>query len=132
LPAEPKIFHGRDTELSHILNLFADKTPRIAILGPGGIGKTSLAKAILHHSQLLKKFGQMRFFVVCEAIFTKNELTSLIGAHLGLKPAKDMGKSIIQFFSRNTTCLLILDNLETLWDSKESRVDVDEFLSLLS
>ncbi|KAJ7881454.1 hypothetical protein B0H13DRAFT_2278531 [Mycena leptocephala] len=40
-PSEPKIFHGRDLELSKIVQLFAKETPRIAILGAGGIGKTN-------------------------------------------------------------------------------------------
>jgi hypothetical protein len=42
LPSEPKIFHGRDSELSDILHLFSQGTPRIAILGAGGMGKTNL------------------------------------------------------------------------------------------
>ncbi|KAJ7174995.1 hypothetical protein C8R43DRAFT_943269 [Mycena crocata] len=35
LPSEPKIFYGRENELSHILELFVDRAPRVAILGPG-------------------------------------------------------------------------------------------------
>jgi Cdc6-like AAA superfamily ATPase len=52
LPAEPKIFHGRNSELSDILHLFSQGTPRIAILGAGGMGKTSLARAVIQ--RLLK------------------------------------------------------------------------------
>ncbi|KAJ6564575.1 hypothetical protein B0H19DRAFT_1068111 [Mycena capillaripes] len=33
LPAEPKIFHGRESELVEILALFCQEAPRIAILG---------------------------------------------------------------------------------------------------
>ncbi|KAJ7106851.1 hypothetical protein C8R43DRAFT_963249 [Mycena crocata] len=132
LPSEPKIFHGRRAELSHILDLFVDKTPRLAILGLGGIGKTSLARAVLHHPQIMEKFEQRRFFVAGDSASTKDELAALIGAHLGLKPGKDVAKSIIQFFLRNPACLLILDNLETLWDPKETRGDVEEFLSLIT
>jgi hypothetical protein len=43
LPSEPKIFHGRESELADILHLFGTGIPKIAILGAGGIGKTSLA-----------------------------------------------------------------------------------------
>jgi F0F1-type ATP synthase beta subunit len=43
LPSEPKIFHGQDSELSDILQPFSQGTPKIAILGAGGMGKTSLA-----------------------------------------------------------------------------------------
>jgi Cdc6-like AAA superfamily ATPase len=49
LPSEPEIFHGRDSELSHILELFSQGPPKIAILGAGGMGKTSLARAVIHN-----------------------------------------------------------------------------------
>ncbi|KAJ7100298.1 P-loop containing nucleoside triphosphate hydrolase protein, partial [Mycena crocata] len=131
LPSEPKIFHGRESELGDILNLLEKKTSRIAILGPGGMGKTSLAKAVLHHHQIREKFDQHRYFVACESATTKAELVVLIGAHLGLKPGKNITRPIIQFLSSNPRCLLILDNLETVWDPIKSQRDVEEFLSLL-
>ncbi|KAJ7907773.1 hypothetical protein B0H13DRAFT_1879228 [Mycena leptocephala] len=38
--SSPKIFHGRNSELSDILHLFSKGPPRIAVLGAGGMGKT--------------------------------------------------------------------------------------------
>ncbi|KAJ6582208.1 hypothetical protein B0H19DRAFT_1061649 [Mycena capillaripes] len=63
---------------------------------------------------------------------TKVELAALIGAHLGLKLGKDLTRPVIQHFSSGPPCLLILDNLETLWEPTESRGDIEEFLSLLT
>lgn len=79
LPSEPQIFHGRESELSDILKAFASETPRIAILGAGGMGKTSLARAVLHHSQITARYGQHRFFVACDSASTKVELMALVG-----------------------------------------------------
>jgi predicted ATPase len=132
LPSGPKIFHGRESELAHILRLVSQLTPRIAILGAGGMGKTSLAKAIIHHTDIIAKYKEHRFFVVCDSATTKIELAALIGAHLGLKPAQDLTHSVVQYFSTNSPSLLILDNLETLWEPAESRGEIEEFLSLLT
>ncbi|KAJ7909828.1 hypothetical protein B0H13DRAFT_2490039 [Mycena leptocephala] len=132
LPSQPKIFHGRDSELSNILQHFSQGTPRIAILGAGGMGKTSLAKAVIHHTEITERYNQHRFFVACDPAVTQVELAALIGAHVGLKPGKDLTHLVIQYFSSSSDCLLILDNLETLWEPVESRGKIEEFLSLLT
>ncbi|KAJ7888451.1 hypothetical protein B0H13DRAFT_2277398 [Mycena leptocephala] len=132
LPSEPKIFHGRDSELSDILQLFSQGTPKIAILGAGGMGKTSLARAVIHHTEITERYNQHRFFVACDPAATQVELAALIGAHVGLKPGKDLTHLVIQYFSSSSDSLLILDNLETLWEPVESRGKIEEFLSLLT
>ncbi|KAJ7862155.1 hypothetical protein B0H14DRAFT_2224862, partial [Mycena olivaceomarginata] len=131
LPSEPKIFHGRETEISEILNLFMQEAPKIAILGAGGMGKTSLARIALHYPKITRRYEQHRFFVTCDTASTKVELAALIGAHLGLRPGKDLTRPVLNYFSRNPASLLILDNLETVWEPRETRGDVEEFLSLL-
>ncbi|KAJ7821802.1 P-loop containing nucleoside triphosphate hydrolase protein, partial [Mycena leptocephala] len=132
LPSEPKIFHGRESELSDILHLFSQGSPRVAILGGGGMGKTSLARAVLHHSEIACRYEQQRFFVACDSAVTQVELAALIGTHLGLKPGKDLTRPVVQHFSRSPPSLLILDNLETLWEPTECRTNIEEFLSLLT
>ncbi|KAJ7472960.1 hypothetical protein B0H11DRAFT_2195851 [Mycena galericulata] len=131
LPAKPKIFHGRDTEVKEIVLMLTQNFPSIAILGPGGMGKTSLAKAALHHPNIAAKYTD-RFFVPCDSATTSVEIASLIGAHLGLKPVKNPVKPAIQCLAKKAECLLILDNLETTWEPLASRPGVEELLSLLT
>ncbi|KAJ7779590.1 P-loop containing nucleoside triphosphate hydrolase protein [Mycena metata] len=132
LPAEPKIFHGRDSELAEILKLFKQGTPRIAILGAGGMGKTSLARTVVHHEEVTSKYHGNRFFVTCDTASSKTELAGLIGAHLGMKPGKDLTQAVLHHFSDGLPSLLILDNLETVWEPVESRKEIEELLSLLT
>ncbi|KAJ7115006.1 P-loop containing nucleoside triphosphate hydrolase protein, partial [Mycena epipterygia] len=131
LLAKPRIFHGRESELKKILKILNQDLARIAILGAGGMGKTSLAKAALHHPDVVSKYHQ-RFFVAADSATTTIELAALIGLHIGLKPGKDLTKPVVQYFSNNSSCLLVLDNLETLWEPMQSRCSVEEFLSSLT
>jgi adenylate kinase family enzyme len=113
------------------MKILAQDSPRIAILGGGGMGKTTLARAALHHPYTSTKF-EHRFFVSAESATTRIELAALIGLHLGLQPGQDLTKLVVQYIHRQSSCLLILDNMETPWEPLQSRGGVEEFLSLLT
>ncbi|KAJ7482700.1 P-loop containing nucleoside triphosphate hydrolase protein, partial [Mycena latifolia] len=131
LPSEPKIFHGRELELSAIIQQFNQEIPRIAILGGGGMGKTSLARAVLHHPQISVKYQQYCFFIACDAASSSIQLAALIGAHVGLQPGPDLTEPVVRYFLNSGPSLLILDNLETVWEPRHCRADVEKFLALL-
>ncbi|KAJ7736248.1 hypothetical protein B0H14DRAFT_2479068, partial [Mycena olivaceomarginata] len=101
-------------------------------LGAGGMGKTSLAQVLLHHPAIIARYAQNRFFVACSSGMTTLELVNLIGAHLGLKPSKDLTQAVLQHLLSNAPSLLILDELEALWEPKGCRGDIEELLSLLT
>ncbi|KAJ7127844.1 hypothetical protein C8R44DRAFT_911033 [Mycena epipterygia] len=131
LPPQPQIFHGRQSELEEIITSLTQQPARIAILGTGGMGKTSLAKAALHHPHVSGQY-ENRFFITSESATTSIELAALVGSHLGLKPGKDLTKLVVKYLARGPPCLLVLDNLETSWEPPQSRGGVEEFLSLLT
>ncbi|KAF8202676.1 hypothetical protein K438DRAFT_1757998 [Mycena galopus ATCC 62051] len=130
LPPLPKLFHGRDLELKHVVLTLQIQPAYLAILGPGGMGKTALAVTALHHHEIVSKY-QHRHFVSCESAFQKSHLCNIIAAHLGLEPSKHLLRAIIVHFLNSGTTLLVLDNLETSWEEVESRAEVEELLSLL-
>ncbi|KAJ7186550.1 hypothetical protein C8R46DRAFT_1273209 [Mycena filopes] len=132
LPSEPKIFHGREAEVTDIIRRFDGASPRIAILGAGGMGKTALARWILHHADISTRYNQHRYFVNCDSATSNLELIALIGSHLGLKPGRDHLQRVIAYFSSAAPSLLVLDNLESAWEMPAARNEVEELLSRLT
>ncbi|KAJ7248809.1 hypothetical protein C8J57DRAFT_1672681, partial [Mycena rebaudengoi] len=131
LPPSPKIFHGRESEMKDVVDVLLQNSAHIAILGAGGIGKTSLATAALHNPQVEAKFSQ-RYFVPCHSSPTCPELVATIADHIGLEKGSNMSKRVAHYFSHAPPSLLVLDNLETSWEAMPSRLEVEEFLSLLT
>lgn len=131
LPPAPQIFHGRESEVEQVGNILAQDAARIIILGPGGIGKTSLAAAALHQPGVLAKYF-CRYFVPCHSSATCADLLSSIASHVGLEDGSNLGKKIARHFSHSPSSLLILDNFETAWEAATSRSEVETFLALLA
>jgi hypothetical protein len=131
LPSTPQIFYGREIEIEQILHHFEQRPPRIAILGAGGIGKTTLARIVLHHARITTRYGEHRVFVACQTLTSKFQLAAVISEHLSLKQNNDPAHSVVRHFTRSTPYLLILDNLETSWEPLDSRRDIEEFLASL-
>ncbi|KAJ7257690.1 hypothetical protein C8J57DRAFT_1647393 [Mycena rebaudengoi] len=130
LPPAPHIFHGRESELREVVDLLKADSPRIAILGPGGMGKTSLAQAALHHVDVTAKYSE-RYFVPCHSSITPTDLVSAISFHIGFESAQS-SQVILQYFSSTQPTLLVLDNFETTWEPISTRSNVEELLSLLA
>ncbi|KAJ7258323.1 hypothetical protein C8J57DRAFT_1073751, partial [Mycena rebaudengoi] len=131
LPPCPQIFHGRKGELQDVVNILVQDSAHIAILGAGGMGKTSLATAALHHSQVGAKYSH-RYFVPCHSSPSCTELAATIAAHIGLEKGSHMTKRIAHHFAHVPPSLLVLDNLETPWETLSARSEVEEFPSLLT
>ncbi|KAJ7209110.1 P-loop containing nucleoside triphosphate hydrolase protein, partial [Mycena pura] len=131
LPAYPSIFHGRDCELSEVVTSLKSDSARIAILGAGGMGKTSLSIAALHDPDIAKKFTN-RYFVPCQSNATPSDLVSSIASHVGVTKDPNLTREVIWHLMNGPPALMILDNFETPWEPMSSRAAVEEILSLLT
>ncbi|KAF8160107.1 hypothetical protein K438DRAFT_1776647 [Mycena galopus ATCC 62051] len=130
LPAVPKIFHGRDSDLEHLIESLVTGSARVVILGPGGMGKTTLAVAALHHAKVAGKYPT-RHFISCDSAHTNDALVATIASNLALDSAKST-RHLIHHLSTGCPCLIILDNFETPWEPLDSRAKVEELLALLA
>jgi len=135
LPEMLDIFHGRDEFVSHAVDLLTKAgTTRLAVLGAGGMGKTSIAVAILHADQIVGHFGNGRFFISCEAHSDANSLIIALATLLDLQGSNDLLTSVVSRLAASSRTLLVLDNLETVWlvsDAKKVSA-VDNLLSTLA
>ncbi|KAJ7142090.1 hypothetical protein C8R43DRAFT_1131082 [Mycena crocata] len=131
LPPPPQIFYGREPEIEAVVGALLSDSPRVAILGMGGMGKTALATAALYEPSVVERY-QQRHFVSCESADNAAALVTLIGSYLGIEPSASLSRMITKYFSDCGPSILVLDNLETPWEPLPTRSDVEEFLSLLS
>ncbi|KAJ7851267.1 P-loop containing nucleoside triphosphate hydrolase protein, partial [Mycena olivaceomarginata] len=131
LPPYPQIFHGRDSEFQEIVATLMQDSPRIAVLGTSGMGKTSLAVAVLHHKDVEAKFAS-RFFIPCQSTATRTDLISSIASHVGVSAGPGLPRKLVRHLTYGLPALLVLDNFETSWEPPSSRAGVEEFLALLA
>ncbi|KAI0045836.1 hypothetical protein FA95DRAFT_1596637, partial [Auriscalpium vulgare] len=138
VPARPSIFSGRDSYMSTILELIGNKSKlpiRAGILGPGGIGKTTLALAILHHPIVEHTFNERVYFVSCEGCLSISMLVKDLAKTLGITNGLEgsaIEENVLSCLGSSPT-LICIDNFETLWNGGEStKVAAHNFLKRIA
>ncbi|KAI0300030.1 hypothetical protein B0F90DRAFT_1926032 [Multifurca ochricompacta] len=137
-PNLPQLFFGRDAELTQVIDMIfsniRSRPARIAILGPGGYGKTTLANAVLTHHRIQEHYKDARYFVACESVFSSGALLIELAKALGvLHSGSDASWPHIRTRLNARECILCLDNFESPWDQDRNiQSSVEELLSRIT
>ena len=134
LPGPPKYFFGRLEQHSQIVKSLLN-AESVIIPGSGGMGKTTLALAMLHDNRITKHFQLRRYFIDCSRITTLDALLGQLAINLHIpkdQRSGDLESTLVQTFQHLGSAILCLDNFETLWDIYETRHNLEATLSHFS
>jgi len=121
LPPPPVVFHGRDDFVNTaIAALTQAGNCRLAVLGSGGMGKTSVSLAILHDRRIRTHYGSRRFFLSCEAHADGDSVVVALARLFDLQASRDLLTIVVGYLTDNGPTILVLDNIETVWSAQNS------------
>jgi len=120
-PMKPEIFYGRDDLVEGIVqSLLQEKTSRICILGPGGMGKTSVSLAVVESRLIKKRFPDGNcVWVPCIEATSGTLLLEILYTQLQVPGDKQvtLEKIISELDASKEPRLILLDNFETPWNA---------------
>ncbi|EJD47500.1 hypothetical protein AURDEDRAFT_163368 [Auricularia subglabra TFB-10046 SS5] len=133
LPPRPHLHFGRAAESQAVVDIaVADAPGRAVILGGPGMGKTTLALAVLYDPSVAQKFGVRRFFVACDAAESQSSCLVTIADAFGIVAANQtaLRKKLVDAIGTEPA-LLVLDNFESAWEAASQRSGAEDVLRLL-
>src|SRR3954470_20964148 len=109
LPVRPLMMIGRETVVSEISDKLRDER-FVTLLGPGGIGKTTIALAVGRAAA--EEFGGKVYFVDLEGLTDSRHVTGAVATSLGVAlKSKDPFLELVNLV-RSRKLLIILDSCE--------------------
>ncbi|KAJ7735527.1 hypothetical protein DFH07DRAFT_753828 [Mycena maculata] len=136
MPPKHRIFYGRQPFVNNIASLLAhEDTSRVCITGPGGIGKTSVALAVMESSIIHDIFPKKyQFWVPCIEAKSADLLRRILYTQLRITADSydTLDTLVNELNTSKERRVLLLDNFETPWLSGHDQDKVSDVLSHLA
>ena len=137
MPLKPEVFHGRDDLVEDIAQLLLrEETSRVCILGPGGMGKTSVSLAVVELPLIKERFpGGNIVWVPCIEATSAALFLEILYIQLQIPGDKEvtLEKIISELDTLKQPRLIVVDNFETPWNGNQKQVgDILRRLAMLN
>ncbi|KAJ7136150.1 hypothetical protein C8R44DRAFT_729640 [Mycena epipterygia] len=137
MPLKHQVFYGRESFVEDIASLLSsEETSRVCITGPGGMGKTSTALAVVESAVINDIFPKKyQFWVPCVEAKSADLLRRIL--YIQLRITADsydtLDPLIKELDASKERRVLLLDNFETPWFSGDAnRAQVQDILCRLA
>ncbi|WP_211299802.1 hypothetical protein, partial [Amycolatopsis lexingtonensis] len=120
-PAEPlppptvELCVGRDTQVADVVAAWTAGRS-VVIAGGPGIGKSTVLGRAITDPAIITSYGARRFVVSCDGAESASAVVDKMALALGVVPGEHLRNRVLSFL-RETPCVLVLDNFETLSDA---------------